>query len=262
MVVGSHDHAVQMAAEGKRIKSFLVTIRYPGSVAILSPAGAKKIRRVEDLKGGTVGVTSRGSSFHFFINYLLIKHGLSPEDVSIVSLGANMSRIAAIEHSKVDSGVLVEPGVTQLLGRSPESKVLADTRTLPGVQQVYDTDRYPSAVLYAREDWLEENADSARRLAHGTQRALRWIQNHSPEQMAEKVPTEFQGSDPEVYLQALRHSVPTFSPDAMMTPQGASAVRNVLSVSIAKVRSAKVDPAITYTNEFLSEQKEQLSKAK
>ena len=102
VVVGSHDHAVQMAAEGRSLRSFVVIMRYPGSVAVLSPAGAKKIRRVEDLKGATVGVTSPGSSFHFFINYLLIKHGRSPEDVSIVSLGGNMSRVAAIAHSKVD----------------------------------------------------------------------------------------------------------------------------------------------------------------
>jgi NitT/TauT family transport system substrate-binding protein len=253
VVTGFYDHTIQMAAEGKSIRAFVTMVRYPGAVAVLSPEGAKKIHRLEDLKGATAGVTGPGSSSHFFLNFLLVKHGLSPNDISIIGLGGNASRVAAIERSKVDVGVLFEPGVTQLLQRSPATVLLADTRTPEGVQQVFGTATYPSSVLYATSSWLKQNPEPARRLARAIQRTLAWIQSHSPEQIMEKVPVSFRGDTPTVYLEALRHSLPMFSPDGRMTPEGAEAVRTVLAVSSEKVRTAKIDLSATYTNEFLLE---------
>jgi NitT/TauT family transport system substrate-binding protein len=70
-------------------------------------------------------------------------------------------------------------------------------------------------------------------MARVTQRALRWIQTHSPEQITEKVPTEFQGSDAALYLQALRHSVVTFSPEGRMTPQGPAVLISLLAIGVS-----------------------------
>jgi NitT/TauT family transport system substrate-binding protein len=251
VVTGFYDHTIQMAAEGRSIQSFVTMVRYPGAVAILSPEGAKKIHRLEDLKGATAGVTAPGSSSHFFLNFLLAKHGLSPNDVSVIGLGGGASRVAAMERSKVDIGILFEPSVTQLLRRSPSAKILADTRTREGVQEVYGTATYPSAVLYTPSSWLQQNPDSARRLARAIQRTLVWIQEHSPEQIMERMPVSFRGDTPAFYLEALRHTLPMFSPNGMMTPEGAEAVRKVLAVSSEKVRTAKINLSATYTNEFL-----------
>lgn len=256
VVTGFYDHAIQMAAEGKSIRAFVVMVRYPGAVAVLSPEGARRIHRIEDLRGATAGVTAPGSSSHFFLNYLLTKHGLSSKDVSVVGLGVNASRVAAIERSKVDIGILLEPGVAQLLNRNPAAIILADTRTAEGVQRVYGSATYPSAVLYANSSWLTENATTTRHLARAIQRTLAWIQKHSPEEIIEKTPTLFRGDTPAVYLEALRQSKPMFSPDGIMTPEGAEAVRKVLAVSLEKVGTSTFDLAATYTNEFLGDSSE------
>jgi NitT/TauT family transport system substrate-binding protein len=253
VVTGFYDHTIQMAAEGKSIQAFVTMVRYPGAVAVLSPEGAKKIHRLEDLKGATAGVTAPGSSSHFFLNFLLAKHGLSPNDVSVIGLGGSASRVMAMERSKVDLGILFEPSVTQLLRRSPSALILADTRTREGVQEVYGTATYPSAVLYTPTSWLKQNPESARHLARAIQRTLAWIQEHSPEQIMDKMPASFRGDNPAFYLEALQHSLPMFSPDGIMTPEGAEAVRKVLAVSSEKVRTAKIDLAATYTNKFLLE---------
>src|SRR4051812_15864446 len=92
VVTGFYDHTIQMAAEGKSIQAFVTMVRYPGAVAVLSPEGARKIHRLEDLKGATAGVTAPGSSSHFFLNFLLVKHGLSPSDLSVIGLGGGASR--------------------------------------------------------------------------------------------------------------------------------------------------------------------------
>lgn len=252
VVTGFYDHTIQMAADGKSVKAFVLMVKYPGAVAILSPEGAKKYHRIEELKGANAGVTTPGSSSHFFLNYLLTSHGLSPQDVSIFGLGGNASRVAALERSKVDLGILFEPGVTELIRRNPKALVLADTRTSEGVRAVYGTATYPSSVLYATGPWLETHPDVARRLTRAILETLAWIQQHSPEQIAEKMPANFRGNDLTVYVEGLQHSIPMFSSDGLMSREGAEAVRKVLAVSSEKVRNARIDLSKTYTNEFVT----------
>jgi NitT/TauT family transport system substrate-binding protein len=251
VVTGFYDHAVQMAAEGRPVKAFVTLTRYPGAVLLASPEGAKRFRRIQDLRGATVGVTAPGSSSHFFVNHLLIRNGLSPSDVSVVAMGGGRSRVAAIENSKVDAGVLFEPGVSFLLRRTGEARILADTRTQEGVQSIFGTAEYPAAVLYAKADWLSANSDMARRLVRAMRGALRWIQEHSPEEIAERMPASFRQEEPAAYTEALRRSRSMYSPDGVMRREAAEAVKRVLALSLEKVRHADVDVAKTYTNEFV-----------
>src|SRR4051794_5097133 len=72
-----HELTVQMAAEGRDLTSFVSLVRYPGYALVPSPASPKKIRRVEELKGVTVAVSSPGSPTDLFLKYVLAQHGLS-----------------------------------------------------------------------------------------------------------------------------------------------------------------------------------------
>lgn len=251
IATGFYDHAVQMAADGQAVKAFVSLTRYPGAVLVASPEGAKRIRTIQDLKGANVGVTAPGSSSHFFLNHLLVRNGLAPHDVSVVSMGGGRSRVAALENSKVDAGVLFEPGVTFLLRRAPGVRILSDTRTPEGVQTVFGTPEYPSAVLYAKAEWLSENADVARRVAASMLQTLHWIQQHSAAEIADRMPASFR-EDAEAYTQALNASKMMYSPDGVMRAEAAEAVKKVLSMSLEKVRRANIDIRSTYTNEFVS----------
>lgn len=107
VVTGFYDHAIQMAAEGRSVRAFVLIARYPGAVIVISPGARNKIRRIEDLRGATVGVTAPGSSSYFSLNYLLTTHGIALGDVSVVGIGGGASRVSAVEHSKVDAGRVV-----------------------------------------------------------------------------------------------------------------------------------------------------------
>lgn len=251
IATGFYDHAIQMAADAQAVKSFVSLTRFPGAVLVASPEGAKRIRTIQDLKGANVGVTAPGSSSHFFLNYLLVRNGLTPHDVQIISMGGGRSRVAALENSKVDAGVLFEPGVTFLLRRAPGVRILSDTRTPEGVQTVFETAEYPSAVLYAKADWLSANSDAARKVARSMLQTLQWIQQHSAAEIASRMPASFR-EDAEAYTQALDASKGMYSHNGMMRPDAAEAVKKVLSMSIEKVRTANIDVASTYTNEFVS----------
>lgn len=169
-------------------------------------------------------------------------------------MGGGRSRVAAIANSKVDAGVLFEPGVTFLLRRTTDARILADTRTQEGVRDIFGTAAYPSAVLYAKTDWLSANRDVAYRIARAMRQTLRWIQEHSVAEIAERMPASFRQEDPAAYIQALQRSHSMYSPDGVMRLEAAEAVRRVLSLSLEKVRRADIDLSKTYSNNFVEGQ--------
>ena len=251
VVSGFYDHTIQLAAQGRQLKAFVTMLRYPGLVLIVSPATSKNIQSIEDLKGAIVGVTSPGSSSHLFVNYLLVKHGLTPDDVSATAIGTTSSAIAAMEQGQVDVGSMIDPAVTQLLNRHPEARILADTRTGEGVREVFGTETYPAAVFYTDAAWLERNPEAARRLARAVVRALEWFHSHSSQEVADAMPAEFRGEDPDLYVAAIEQVRQMFTTDGRMEPDGPEAVKEVLSMFIEEVGQADIDVTQTYTNEFL-----------
>src|SRR5216684_3751020 len=62
VVSGFYDHTLQMAAEGRKLKAFVLMLHYPGMAVVVAPQKSSAIHRIEDLKGAMVGVTAPGSS--------------------------------------------------------------------------------------------------------------------------------------------------------------------------------------------------------
>jgi len=251
VVSGFYDHTLQMAAEGRMLKAFALMLHYPGMALVVAPQKSGAIHRIEDLKGASVGVTAPGSSTHMLINYLLMKHGLTPADISAIGIGAAAGAAAAVERGKVDAAIVTDPVLTQILKRNPDLRILADARQASGVKEIFGTETYPASVLYSTTEWIERNPDTAGRLARAMRKTLEWMQQHSPEQIAAKMPAVYRGEDTAIYVEALRNSMPMFSPDGIMSAEGAEAVKKVLSLSLEKVRVANVDTSKTFTNELV-----------
>ena len=109
----------------------------------------------------------------------------------------------------------------------------------------------PASVLYAPRQWIDANRDTVQRLARAMTRTLRWMHDHTPDQIANRAPKSFRGEDEALYVQAIRNSMPMFSPDGVMDSEGPPAVRTLLAGSMEKVRAATIDLSKTYTNEFI-----------
>ena len=249
VVCGYYDHTVQMAAEGRALTAFVAMLRYPGFVAIVAPKPRKQIATITDLQGAIVGVTAPGSATHFFLTYLLTRNQVRPDAVSVTGIGTSASAVAAVERSQVDAAIVVEPTFTFLSRRIPGLRVLADTRSAEGVRAVFGVDEFPAAVLYAPEAWLIDHGSTARGLARAIVRTLEWIRKH-PEEVPDKVP-EFVGNDRAGYLEALDHALPMYSADGKLTMEGARTAREVLSLSLEKVRAVNVDVSRTFTNAYV-----------
>ncbi len=246
VVSGFYDHTIQMAAEGKDLRAFVAMLNYPGWV-LVSP----RIGTIEELRGKTIGVTSLGSSSHMILNYLLVSRGMKPDDVSSTSIGCSATAVGAGTLIKVDAGALTEPAVAMVQKQMPAVHILADTRTAEGVRAVFGTENYLATVLYSKSNWVEQNRETAKKLARAITKTLSWVRTHSPEEIREKMPAAFRTEDAQMDLQVLRTTQGLLSADGKFTPEAVEAVHKVLSASLPAVRDAKIDLGKTYTNELI-----------
>lgn len=246
VVCGFYDHTIQMAAQGKELLAFVAMLRYPGLV-LASP----EVASIEGLKGKTVGVSAPGSSTHMFLNYLLVAHGIRPEEVSNASIGMSATAVGAVTHHKVDAAVMTDPALAIVQRQMPDLHLLADTRTAEGVRSVFGVESYPSAVLYSKADWIEKNRETAKLLAGIITRTLTWMRSHSPQEIREKMPASFRTDDAATDIQVLRAAQAMLSADGKFTPEAVEAVHKVLSASLPAVRDAKIDLSKTYTNDLI-----------
>ncbi len=251
VVSGFYDHTIQMAAEGRQFVAFVTMLRFPGLVLVTSPQSAGAVTKIEDLKGRVAGVTAAGSSSQMLLTYMLQRHGITTDAVSITPVGSAATAIAAIEHGKVDAAMVADPAFTLIARRSPTVRVLADLRTAAGVKAAFGATTYPSSVLYSKTEWVRENRDTAMKLAQAILRTLQWMHGHSAQEIADRTPKSFRGEDDALYVEAVKNSMPMFSPDGLMDAAGAQAVRALLAGSMEKVRTVEIDLSKTYTNEFI-----------
>src|SRR5215831_16326407 len=71
-----------------------------------------QVKRIEDLKGGTIGVTVVGSTTWVFARMLAKKMGWDPErDVRILGVGGLDSQAAALKRNEIQAAVFGDAGV-------------------------------------------------------------------------------------------------------------------------------------------------------
>jgi NitT/TauT family transport system substrate-binding protein len=244
---GVYEQAIQTAAEGREVKTFLT---FTGSPNFAVLAGAKAgVYSIGDLKGKSVGVSSLGSPSQFYLNHLLRAAGVQPEQVSTTGIGMGATAAAALEQGQVEAAVLFDSAITTEEGRG--ARVLADVRTREGARLLLGTEDYPASSLLARSEWLAQNPETARRVTRAVLKSLSWIREHSPAEILAKVPSEFRVGDPLINLEAIRMAKPMYSIEGRVNIESAQAVRRVLSESLENVRRADIDLSKTFTNEYL-----------
>lgn len=251
VVSGFYDHTIQMAADGRDLTAFVTMLRYPGLVLVTSPAAAAQVTKPADLKGRIAGVTTPGSSSQMLLTYILERSGVAADAVSVTAIGTAATAIAAVERGKVDAGMMADPAFTMMRRRNPGARVLADLRTGDGVKAAMGSDSYPASVLYSKGDWIRGHRDEASKLARAIRRTLHWMQTHPVEEIAAKTPATFRGEDETLYVDALKNSLPMFSPDGLMPAGGPEIVHALLAGSLEKVRNANIDLSKTFTNDLV-----------
>jgi NitT/TauT family transport system substrate-binding protein len=252
VVSGYFDHCVNLAAKKQELVAFVVYDRYPGLVLVVSPKHTAEIKSIKDLAGKKVGVSAPGSSTDFFLKYLLKKEGLDPTSASVIGVGLGATAVAAMEQGQIDAAVMLDPSVTVLQGSHPDLRILSDTRSQKDTLAVFGGE-YPGGALYSTAAWVASHEKEAQAMTNAIMNTLKWIHGHSAEDIMAKMPPELVGKDKELYLAALKNTIPMYSETGAMDPKGAAAVLAVFSESSPEVAKANIDVGKTYSNKYVEE---------
>ncbi len=254
VVCGFIDHTIEMQAQGKSIKMFVLYDRYPGLVLAVTKAGqARGIKAIADLRGAKIGITAPGSSTQFFAEYLLAKNGIPVEDEAYIGIGTATTAVAAARRGVIDALVNVDPTIT-ILTQSGEATILADTRTTLGAIRTFGGP-YPAGGLYTTPAFLERNPKTAQALVTASVQALHWIKTHSPAEIADQMPERFFQSNKTLYVASLKENLEMFSPDGRIPLQGLQTIAKVLAQFDRTViaNPGRINPQAAFTNEFVEE---------
>jgi NitT/TauT family transport system substrate-binding protein len=254
VVSGYFDHCVNLAAKKQELQAFVVYDRFPGLVLVVSPSHSGEIKSIKDLAGKKIGVSAPGSSTDFFLKYLLKNKGLDPTSASVIGVGLGATAVAAMEQGQIDAAVMLDPSVTVLQGSHPDLRILSDTRTEKDTLAVFGGE-YPGGALYSTTAWVASHGREVQALTGAMLNTLAWIHSHPPEQVMDKMPAEIVGKNRELYLAALKNTMPMYSETGKMDPRGAEAVLAVFSESSPEVAKAHIDLSKTYTNRFVDQAK-------
>jgi NitT/TauT family transport system substrate-binding protein len=145
---------------------------------------------------------------------------------------------------------MLDPAPTMLQGKYKDLRILADTRTEKDTLALFGG-KYPGGSIYSTSDWVAQHPRESQAIADAIVETLQWIHAHSAEEIMAKMPKELVGPNRELYLAALKNTMPMYSKDGRMDPSGARAVLDVFMQSVPEIAKANVDLATTYTNEFV-----------
>jgi NitT/TauT family transport system substrate-binding protein len=251
--VGFYDHTIDLQSKGKFLESVVQFEGVPGETLVVSNKLKDNVKTLADLKGKNIGVTGLGSSTNFLANYLVTKGGNTSKDYVPLAVGSGNTLIAAMQQGKVDLAVTTEPTVSMLKAKGIAS-TFVDMLSIDGTKQALGG-TYPAACLYMRNDYVKAHPDVVQHLANAFVKTLQYINTHSAEEIADKMPKEYYAGDKDMYVTALKASLPSFTKDGKMPTDGPAKVLDVLTTFNPKLKEAKIDLSQTYTSQFVDKVK-------
>ncbi|UAC01876.1 ABC transporter substrate-binding protein [Dactylosporangium vinaceum] len=248
-VVGFMDHAYTLQLKGKCVQSVVQFANTPLEKVMVS-AKETAVRSMADLRGRKVGFTSKGSSTNALVNSLMGKAGVKESDFTGVAAGAGSTFIASIENGGISAGMTTPPTSTMLIDKG-SATTLVDLSTVDATRKALGG-LYPASSLYMPCDWIKAHPRESQKLANAFVKTLRFIAGNPAEAIAGKMPADYAGGNPKLYVASIQETKDGFTADGVIDPDGARNVVEVLAVGIPEVAAGKgrIDVAKGYTTEF------------
>jgi len=248
MVTGFYEHTIRARAQEKHLVMVTLFDRYPGLVLMVGKQHLHEVHSIKDLVGKPVGVTAPGSSTDQLVKYVLRQNGLDPQSIPVVT-GGTATMLAALQQDRVWAGVTVDP-LASKLERDGIARPLYDTRTEKGTVDIFGGP-WPAGGFYTSAEFIQQRRDVVQRMVRAGVRVLRYLQEHSAEEIAAAMPETFWAGDRDQYIASLRGNLSMYSPDGLMPPEGPPNVLKTLSLVDERIPAAKVDLTQTYDNSFV-----------
>jgi len=254
IVSGAYEHTINMQSKNQFIQSFVLQGRAPQIAIGVSTKTMPNYKTLADLRGKKIGVSAPGSSTNMIANLVLARAGIKPSEVSFVGVGTSSGALAALRSGQIDAMSNTDPVMT-MLEQKGEVKIISDTRTLKGTQEVFGGPM-PAACLYTHVDFVQKNPNTCQALANAIVHGLKWLQTAGPSDIIKTVPEGYLLGDRALYLASFNKIREAISLDGILPEEGARTALKALATFEPSVKPEKIDLARTYTNEFARRAKE------
>ncbi len=194
-----------------------------------------------------IGVTAPGSSTNMFVNVLLAKDGLKPDDVAIIGVGATAGAVAIMKRGEIDAIVQSRPGDLDAGGgrRHRARHRHAHGEGYAGRLRR----RLRGRCIYVPVDFAKKYPNTAQAFVNAMMRALRFIQTSTPDQIVAAVPPDYY-TDKALYKAALEKNIDTYKHDGSISLEAGRNVLRDLKTFDPTVQNATVDVAKTINMTF------------
>lgn len=248
VVSGAYEHTIQLQSRNHFYQAFVLQGRAPQIAVGVSVKAVPHYRSVMDLRGRRIGVSSPGSSTNMVANLVLTRGGLRPDEVSFVGVGTSFDALVALRSGQIDAMSNTDPVMT-MLERQGEVKIISDTRTLKGTQEVFGGPM-PAACLYAPAEFVQKHPNTCQALAHAIVHSLKWLQTAGPSDIVRTVPENYLLGDRALYLASFNKVREAIAIDGLLPADGAKTALRALASFEPQVKEGKIDLGKTFTNDF------------
>lgn len=121
------------------------------------------VKSLKDLKGKRIGITQKGSTFHYMLGRMLETQGMSLNDVEIVPLSKLSAVMAALESKQIDGCILNEPNITKVQKAGYGKLVVQVGNVIP----------YQTSAIFYSPDFMK-NKDAAVRFMRAYNKACNY----------------------------------------------------------------------------------------
>jgi NitT/TauT family transport system substrate-binding protein len=196
-----------------------------------------KIKRLEDLKGGTIGCTVVGSTTWVFARMLAKKMNWDPEkDVRIVGVGGLDAQMAALKRGEIQGTIFGDAGV--VIEAEGSGRILMRLDEL--------TPKWISLVAYSTDDIIKTKRDVLQRTLRSVFQGARFCRDNADESV--KIASKAIGWPEPATRRAYELLRPLLSADGRMDLDAMKFMQDtLLDLGVLKTRLPLTD---MYTPEF------------
>jgi NitT/TauT family transport system substrate-binding protein len=251
---GAYEHTINLQAKNQVFQAFVLQGRAPQIAIGVSTKNMAGYTGIADLKGKKIGVSAPGSSTNMVANLVLSRGGLKASDVSFIGVGVAAGALTALRSGQIDAISNTDPVMT-MLEQKGDVKIISDTRTLKGTQEVFGGPM-PAACLYAPAEFVQKHPNTCQALANAIVHGLKWLQTAGPGDIIKTVPETYLLGDRALYLASFDKVREAIATDGMVPTEGPKTALAAIASFDPSVKADKIDLAKTYTNDFARRAKE------
>jgi NitT/TauT family transport system substrate-binding protein len=214
---------------------------YANDLAALSlviNAEDSSIKKIEDLKGKTIGVSTTGSFTSWVAKTILGQHGIEPNDFKLAYLGTMNGIVAGLLTKNVD-GIIGPTSRSLQLQQEGKVKVLANAGK--------EITNFIANIVYASDTMMSQHPETLKKFLAAYFETIRYMKAHKAETV--KITQKVTRLPDDIAAQGYDLEMPTFFTDGHFDRKKLAAVQQSL-VDLKLIEKAVPDDSII-TEKFL-----------